>query len=152
MGSSEALGAKLEPSKERGVFCPVLTVAPFSLPTKCPFVRIRAKRWTEATPPPPTNPNPGVGQEAEGLGAGMCLHGPEMAQILSAIPGHVPHPPELFAWGSVCTQVLLPSPGKSLGWLIASHGLGPAPVLTPVFPGCADSRECPGWLVPPHSH
>lgn len=32
VGASEALGTKLEPIKERGVFCSVLAMAPFSLP------------------------------------------------------------------------------------------------------------------------
>lgn len=92
MGSSGALGAKLESHKEREVFYSVLTIALFSLPTKCPFVHIRAECLTKATPPPPPPPNPGVGHEAEGLGAGMCPHGPEMPHIMSAVPvtPHIP--------------------------------------------------------------
>lgn len=52
----------MEPPEEKVVFCSVLTIAPFSLLTKCPFVHIRGLR---------AGLHPRVGCKAEGLGAGI---------------------------------------------------------------------------------
>lgn len=123
--------AKLEPSKERGVSCPVLRVAPFSLPTKGPSAGLKPP-----PPPPPANPNPGVGQEAEGLDAGMCLHGPEMAQITVSSSWSRPTSPR-----AVCLGFCVP-PGSAAQ---PREVLGLAYRLS--WPGsCPCSYSCVSWL------
>lgn len=67
------------------------------------------------------HPHPRVGCKAGGLGATMCLHGPEMSQMLSASPGHNPH-----------TQKCLPgawAPGSD-----APLGLACLPLVAWVLP------------------
>lgn len=96
VGASEALGVRLEPLKERGVFCSVLTMALFSLCTTCPFVHIRGLGAGMRHP----LPHPEVGCEAKGLDTSMCLHGSEMprcCRLLLATP-YIPRSCSLGTW------------------------------------------------------
>lgn len=148
VGSSEALGAKLEPSKERGVFCPVLTVAPFSLPTKCPFVCIRAKCWTEADTHPQTHI------------WGRRLRGWMLACVSLALrwPGTLssswsrPTSPRAVCLGFCAPPGSAAQPREVLGLAYRLSWPGSCPCPTPEFPGCASSRKCPCQRVPLQSH
>lgn len=84
------------------VFCSVLTIAPFSLLTKCPFVHIRGLR---------AGLHPRVGCKAEGLGASIVSPWP--SDTPDAVSSSQPHS---TSWRAIClgvgSQALTPSPGR----------------------------------------